>query len=123
MPSNAPRRRVRAVAGPRAESDPDRAAGYVGFDEPVGVFTDSLVGHLERGFRSFLEANPGLKDEFYLPVAVSRARQSRRQSCAGQSPAGGWPLVRDDFAEDREITVGVLGDLVDRGVYPEKLWQ
>jgi hypothetical protein len=25
--------------------------------------------------------------------------------------------------EDREITVEVLRDLVDKGVYPEKLWE
>ncbi len=42
-------------------------------------FTPDLVGHLESGLHSFLKAKPGLKDEFYLPVAVGEAVADHRR--------------------------------------------
>ena len=83
-------------------------------------FSRELVQHLEREFRVFLEENPEPKDEFYLPKAVFGALSTGNARVTVLPGGGRWCGMTSP--EDRENTVGVLGDLVDRGVYPEKLW-
>lgn len=84
-------------------------------------FTRELVQHLEREFRGFLEEHPDPKDEFYLPKAVFGALSTGNARVTVLPGGGRWCGMTSP--EDREITVGVLGDLVDRGIYPEKLWE
>jgi hypothetical protein len=83
-------------------------------------FTADLVGYLESGFRAFLAAQPDLRDEYYLPVAVGEAIRSRRARVRVLDEGGRWCGMTSP--EDREITAGVLRDLVDAGEYPERLW-
>ncbi len=84
-------------------------------------FSRELVQHLEREFRVFLEDGPEPKDEFYLPKVVFGALGTGNARVTVLPGGGRWCGMTSP--EDREITVGVLGDLVDRGVYPEKLWE
>jgi len=84
-------------------------------------FTDSLVGYLDRGFRAFLEAGPGLKDEYYLPVAVGDAVRENRARVKVLDEGGRWCGMTSP--EDRATTAEVLRELVAQGVYPEKLWE
>ena len=84
-------------------------------------FSRELVQHLEREFKVFLEEHPDPKDEFYLTKAVFGALSTGNARVTVLPGGGRWCGMTSP--EDREITVGVLGDLVDRGVYPEKLWQ
>jgi len=84
-------------------------------------FSRELVQHLEREFRVFLEDGPEPKDEFYLPKVVFGALGTGNARVTVLPGGGRWCGMTSP--EDREITVGVLGDLVDRGVYPERLWE
>ncbi len=83
-------------------------------------FTRGLVDHLERGFRGFLEAGPGLKDEYYLPVAVRAAVADRRARVKVLDEGGRWCGMTSP--EDRATTAAVLRELVAEGEYPERLW-
>jgi len=83
-------------------------------------FTRELTGHLEREFRAFLDENPDPKDEFYLPKAVFGALGTGNARVTVLSGGGRWCGMTSP--EDREITAAMLGDLVKKGVYPEKLW-
>ena len=84
-------------------------------------FTPDLLGHLEDGFKEFLEAGPGPKDEFYLPVAVGEAVSAGTARVKVLPEGGRWCGMTSP--EDRETTTTVLRDLVEQGVYPEELWQ
>jgi hypothetical protein len=84
-------------------------------------FTPDLLGHLEDGFKEFLAAGPGLKDEFYLPVAVGEAVSAGTARVKVLPEGGRWCGMTSP--EDRETTAAVLMDLVGQGVYPEKLWE
>jgi hypothetical protein len=84
-------------------------------------FTVSLMGHLERGFRGFLEAGPGPKDEFYLPVAVAEAVRAGAARVKILDEGGRWCGMTSP--EDRAATAEVLRELVDAGEYPEQLWE
>jgi hypothetical protein len=83
-------------------------------------FTQELVQHLEREFKAFLEEHPDPKDEFYLPKAVFGALSTGNARVTVLPGGRRWCGMTSP--EDREITVAVLRDLVDRGVYPKKLW-
>ena len=83
-------------------------------------FTDGLVGHLESGFRVFLEAGPGPKDEFYLPVAVGEAVRAGEARVKVLDEGGRWCGMTSP--DDRATTAEVLRELVDAGEYPERLW-
>jgi hypothetical protein len=84
-------------------------------------FTPDLLGHLEDGFKEFLAAGPGLKDEFYLPVAVGEAVSAGTARVKVLPEGGRWCGMTSP--EDREATAAVLRDLVKQRVYPEKLWE
>jgi hypothetical protein len=83
-------------------------------------FTDSLVGHLESGFRAFLEAGPGPKGEHYLPVAVGEAVRAGEARVKVLDEGGRWCGMTSP--EDRATTAEVLRELVAEGEYPERLW-
>lgn len=84
-------------------------------------FTPDLLGHLEDGFEEFLEAGPGPKDEFYLPVSVGEAVRAGTARVKVLPEGGRWCGMTSP--EDRETTAAVLRELVGQGVYPEKLWE
>ena len=84
-------------------------------------FSKELLHHLDRQFTVFLDEGPEPKDEFYLPKAVFGALSTGNARVTVLPGGGRWCGMTSP--EDREITVGVLNDLVDRGVYPEKLWK
>jgi len=84
-------------------------------------FTRELLRHLEKGFRTFLDDNPTPTDEYYLPKAVAFALSTGNARVTVLPTGGRWCGMTSP--EDREITVDVLRDLVDEGVYPENLWE
>ena len=84
-------------------------------------FTHELIGHLEREFRAFLDNDPNPKEEYYLPKAVAGAL-STGNARVNVLPTGvRWCGITS--RSDRTITEAVLRDLVEQGVYPEKLWE
>jgi len=83
-------------------------------------FTVDVTAELEGGFRAFLEAGPGFKDEYYLPVAVGEAVTGKRAVVQVLDEGGRWCGMTSP--EDRDTTAGVLRELVDQGEYPERLW-
>ncbi len=84
-------------------------------------FTAELTAELETGFGAFLEGGPGLKDEYYLPVAVGEAVREERARVKVLDEGGRWCGMTSP--EDRATTAAVLRDLVEAGEYPEKLWE
>jgi hypothetical protein len=84
-------------------------------------FTPDLLGYLEDGFKEFLAAEPGPKDEFYLPVAVAEAVKAGTAKVKVLAEGGKWCGMTS--REDRKTTAAVLRELVGQGVYPEKLWK
>jgi hypothetical protein len=83
-------------------------------------FTHELVRHLEKGFVRFLDNNPSIDDEYYLPKAVGYALSTGNARVTVLPSGGRWCGMTSP--EDREVTVAVLRDLVEQGVYPENLW-
>jgi hypothetical protein len=84
-------------------------------------FSKELLGHLEREFRSFLDENPEPKDEFYLPKAVFGALSTGNARVTVLPGGGRWCGMTSP--EDRDNTVAMLQNLVNKGVYPENLWE
>jgi hypothetical protein len=84
-------------------------------------FTPSLFGYLRRGFKAFLEAGPGSEDEYYLPVAVGSAIGAGGVNVKVLAEGHRWCGMTS--RQDREATAEVLQQLVERGEYPERLWE
>lgn len=84
-------------------------------------FSRELLGHLEREFRAFLDENPDPNDEFYLPKAVFGALSTGNARVTVLPGGNRWCGMTSP--EDRATTAEVLRELVDEGVYPEKLWE
>ena len=84
-------------------------------------FTPDVLGHLEDGFKAFLDEGPGVKDEFYLPVAVADALSDGTARVKVLPEGGRWCGMTS--RKDRDTTAQVLLELVNQGIYPEKLWE
>jgi len=84
-------------------------------------FTLSIGAHLRRLFESFLRANPGnLKAEFYIPAAVN---DLVREGCVRVKvlpTCAQWFGVT--YREDRALVTQSIRRLVERGIYPARLW-
>ena len=83
-------------------------------------FTHELLRLLEKGFIKFLDNNPSTKDEYYLPKGVAYALGTGNARVAVLPVGERWCGITS--RADRTITEAVLRDLVEQGVYPEKLW-
>lgn len=94
-------------------------------DEPVSMnywgFTPKVFGQLDGYFKEFLEANGSdLKRECYIPNTVNDilvAGQGKVKVLHSNDP---WFGVT--YREDHAHVVGSIKRLVEKGVYPERLW-
>lgn len=116
---------IQRVGGVARWEDADRVGHITPLKALVSMnlwgFTPDLLGHLEDGFKEFLAAEPGPKDEFYLPVAVAEAVKAGSAKVKVLPDGGRWCGMTS--RKDRETTAAVLRELVGQGVYPEKLWE
>lgn len=84
-------------------------------------FTPAVFAMLDEQLREFLSARGGEpKAEFYLPAAAATA------IARGQARVRVLPTMAEwfgvTFREDKPRVVAAIAELVERGVYPEKLY-
>ncbi len=94
-------------------------------DETVSMnfwgFRPSLFGHLKRLFEEFLgERGRDIESEFYIPHAVDELI-ARNQAGVDILPTEeAWFGVT--YHEDRDATKARIRRMIEKGVYPERLW-
>lgn len=106
----------------------DNAAGVrVELDEnrPVSMnmwgFTPDLFTHGERLFKEFLaERSTELNAEFYIPYIVNELIRQNVATCKVLSTPDKWFGVT--YREDREEVTSRIKQLIEAGVYPNKLF-
>ncbi len=74
----------------------------------------------ERRFSAFLESEPGLEEECYLPEVVGAAVTERAARVRILEARSRWCGMT--AAKDLESVRSTLRDLVEEGVYPDSLW-
>ena len=83
--------------------------------------TPKFLDILEEGFPKFLKSMTNeSKSEYLLPSVIDEAIKSGKASVEVLKSHDKWFGVT--YKEDREIVVNSIKDLVDKGVYPEKLF-
>lgn len=103
----------------------DRGAVHVlPGDTPVSMnmwgFTPAVVPLLEAGFGEFLAGRAGdAKAEYLLPSAVEAMVREGRSRVRVLTGPFAWHGVT--YPQDRDAVAAAIRDLVDRGVYPERL--
>lgn len=84
-------------------------------------FTPDYFDYSMREFRKFLDKNQGeLKAEFYIPTVVNTMIDNGEATLRVMQTPDKWFGVT--YAADRDATVARFRQLVDEGVYPEKLF-
>lgn len=85
-------------------------------------FTPDYFKYSEEFFKKFLQENGNnLKSEFYIPTLVNELVCNKIASCKVLDTPAKWFGVT--YAEDRPQFVEKINDLVEKGVYPKKLWK
>lgn len=84
-------------------------------------FTPSLFDHLESQFISFL-TNEGdkLKSEFFIPSVVAKIIDEENTQVKVLKSDAQWFGVT--YREDKEKAIKAIGELIEKGTYPSKLW-
>ena len=83
--------------------------------------TPALFGHLKREFPEFLAKNgTNPKAEFFLPTVVDQLVNQGKASVKVLSTPEHWFGVT--YPQDKAVVVAGVRALVDKGLYPEKLW-
>jgi NDP-sugar pyrophosphorylase family protein len=83
-------------------------------------FRPSILPLLEEEFAAFLLAQPGDRDESYLPTAIQNAIARGRAVVDVLPAAGRWAGIT--YPADREWVRGFLGQQTVDGIYPKRLW-
>ncbi len=94
-------------------------------DEAVSLnlfgFTPSLFGYLKEEFRRFLEKSIDIpKSEFYIPGVVDTLIKSNKATMKVLRSSGDWFGIT--YSEDKPQVISKIEDMINRGIYPEKLW-
>ncbi|MBE6600520.1 MAG: nucleotidyltransferase [Ruminococcaceae bacterium] len=85
-------------------------------------FTPEVFDHIERGFVDFL-ARGGvneLKSECYLPGSVFEMIENGEATVKVYRSEAEWYGVT--YQEDKPHVVAAIRTLIEKGLYPEKLW-
>lgn len=93
--------------------------------EPVSMnmwgFGPDIFTKLEPLFRDWLTENgSALKSEFYIPLVVSELIDSKQAVLKVETSSASWFGVT--YKEDKPQVVAAIANLVQSGVYPEKLF-
>lgn len=96
------------------------------FEQPVSMnmwgFTPELLDELQNRFVKFLDQlgdNP-LKAEYLLPVVVDQLIKEKKATVRVLDTQDKWFGVT--YKEDKDMVVKSFRELVERGIYPEKLF-
>jgi hypothetical protein len=85
-------------------------------------FTPDYFEYSEGFFRDFLEKEGDkLKSEFYIPLVVNNLITEKRATCKVLDTTAKWFGVT--YAEDRLQAVLKINNLIQKGIYPEKLFK
>lgn len=95
------------------------------FETPVSMnmwgFTPEYFEYSEAAFKQFLTANgQELKKEFYIPTIVNDLIKAGKATCEVLDTPSKWFGVT--YAEDRQMVVDKIQQLVNDGAYPAKLF-
>lgn len=85
-------------------------------------FTPDFLTHLKQGFKDFLDgqAKSNIKAEFYIPLMVNKLINSGKARLKVLSSEAVWFGVT--YKEDKPAVVKNIQALIDKGIYPEKIW-
>ena len=87
----------------------------------VWGFLPSYFDYLEKYFIDFILSNAdNPKGEFYIPFVVNDLIEKQEIKLKVLESKDGWFGVT--YKEDKELAIQNIKDLINRGVYPEKLW-
>ncbi|MBT4317698.1 MAG: nucleotidyltransferase [Candidatus Marinimicrobia bacterium] len=94
-------------------------------DEPVSMnmwgFTPILFDYLEEKFINFLkEEGSELKSEYLIPSVINELIQTGEESVHILNSSESWFGVT--YKEDKPYVVGEIQKLIEKGVYPKKLF-
>ncbi|MDQ2178140.1 sugar phosphate nucleotidyltransferase [Marinifilum sp. D714] len=85
-------------------------------------FTPKLFDHLDSQFKTFLqEKGDQLKSEFFIPSVVAEIIESGETQIKVLKSDAQWFGVT--YKEDKEKAQKAINLLIEKGVYPSKLWE
>jgi len=84
-------------------------------------FQPSMFAHLQAQFAHFLRScGHERKAEFFIPTVVDELIRSGRASVKVLHTNDSWFGIT--YRGDRAIAAQCMRDLIDKGIYPERLW-
>jgi len=85
-------------------------------------FSPKFFDQLEVDFIDFIERNAHeLKAEFYIPTVVNELIENKEATIKLLTSDDQWFGVT--YQEDKEVTIKKVKELVDKGIYPDNLWE
>jgi len=85
-------------------------------------FTPKFFSQLEHDFIDFIDRNAHeLKAEFYIPTVVNELIDNNEATVKVLTSNDQWFGVT--YQEDKEVTIEKVKQLVEKGVYPNNIWE
>ncbi len=83
-------------------------------------FQPALFEQFETRLRAFLQAGAGEKSELYVADPVESAIREKKATFRVLPNEGRWFGVT--YREDKQRALSTIGELIESGEYPERLW-
>jgi len=105
--------------------DPEGKEHILSGDETVSMnfwgFKPSIFPHMERQFEEFLHTRGNdPKSEFYIPTSLDELVEEDIAHVRVLKTEDSWFGVT--YREDKKHAIRSIRELINQGVYPEKLW-
>lgn len=84
------------------------------------TFYPNIFEYIEKELKVFLNKSDLLKDEFLIPDVVSNANEKHDYNVKIINTMSKWVGVT--YKEDKDEVVKYIGTLIDKKIYPSKLW-
>lgn len=84
------------------------------------TFYPNIFDYIEKELKVFLDKRNLLKDEFLIPDVVSKGNENHDYIVKIINTTSKWIGVT--YNEDKDEVVKYIKDLIDKNVYPAKLW-
>ncbi|MDR0873046.1 MAG: NTP transferase domain-containing protein [Prevotellaceae bacterium] len=119
------RTQIEEIGGTVQYKDESGVAHELAEDTPVSMnmwgFTPDYFDYTEDSFKAFLQAKgQELKSEYYIPTVVNDLISTGTATVKVLDTPSKWFGVT--YAEDRSQVVLKLNELINKGVYPKKLF-
>ena len=84
-------------------------------------FKENIFTFLENDFQEFLNSNPSITDECFIPESLKKSNNSNHSNVSVLLTTAKWYGIT--YKEDKKDVIDAIKNMINDGIYPNNLWE